>query len=195
MKIDEPVTEEKKVTEVKPPEIKTETKTEAPPVVETKKDEIEDAFSNFMQSKTKHEAPVQEEKHELENDDIDIGTQFKTRLFVGLFFLVLDGFHAFLYSQLSKYKITKEEMEMNAKDQEALEMYFQSPKVVAFINKLPEWIIGIAHTEYIYWHKFKSIVRTHEAKELKEAERKKALPKIKKKKTRKKKTETGERKS
>jgi hypothetical protein len=138
---------------------------------ETKKEEMDfdEDFDKFISSTSSHDIPEEEDtpgEFIPDKDNRDAGEEFKLRIFIGLFFMLIDGFHAFAFSMFSKHKITSEEIGLDADDQEGLEIYFKgSQKIMNFINKLSPEIMGLIHMEWLYFNKFKEIVKRKELEE------------------------------
>jgi len=141
-------------------------------------EDIDAAFKEFINTKSDH---TFEETHEETNtssgggepipereqqtETFDLAADFKLKLFLNLFFLLLDGVHAFVYNMFSKYKIKREDIALEDGDKEGLEVYFRTPRIMGLINKLPPEIIGLVHIEYLYFEKFKDFKKEQEEKE------------------------------
>jgi len=151
------------------------------PISKEQENDFENAFDEFARTSSQH--TVSKEKSNSENSDnnsfaddveLDIVDQFKIKMFLGLAFILVDGLHEFLYSMVTKYKIKKGSMSLDEEDQQTLEVYFQSKKMVELINKIPTQVIGIVHMEYIYYQKFKEL-REDNLLELKDKHKKKKV--------------------
>lgn len=139
-------------------ETKTESKTDDP-LYDLDKD-----FEQFQSSKSEHEIEKQPEAQTNQDEfiptEINMVESFKLQMFLGLFFLMLDGMHVFMYRFISKLDIKKDDIALDESDQESLAVYFQTPRVLALINKLPSELIGLVHIEYLYWQKFEEVKKT-----------------------------------
>jgi hypothetical protein len=136
--------------------------------------ELKDAFAEFKDTTSKHSfepekketTNTEENKQQQETtytngeNNLSFAEDFKVTMFIGFFFMFLDGIHGFAYSFISKYKFDKKELAFDAEDKEAVEMYFKTPRVAKILDKLPTELIGFAHIEYIYFCKFQDMIDT-----------------------------------
>lgn len=154
-------------------------------------DELEDDFEKFVNGNSEHTID-KENKSEtttidfLPNaDEFNMVEDFKVQIFAGIFFSLLDELHFFIYKFMSKHDLKKEDLSLDEDDQEGLQMYFKTKRVLDLINKLPVELIGFIHVEWIYYQKFRDATNNKKDSEqekklilLKEfEERKKAAPK------------------
>lgn len=124
-----------------------------------KEPDINKDFDDFVNSTSQHEFPDKEEnKEEQAKQEEDISSamvdNFKLQMFTGLLFLLLDGVHSFLFRFVSKYDVKSKDIAFDEADKEAVQIYFNTPRVMNFINKMPAELIGFMHVEYIYYQKF-----------------------------------------
>lgn len=135
--------------------------------------ELKDAFADFKQTTSQHSfepepktetnntegnAPSAEPTYTNNENNLSFAEDFKVTMFIGFFFMFLDGIHGFIYSFISKYHFDKKELAFNAEDKEAVEVYFKTPRVAKLLDKLPTELIGFAHIEYIYFCKFQDMI-------------------------------------
>jgi hypothetical protein len=144
-------------------------------------DELERDLANFRESETTHDVEQEPEEQEEPEDfmpdesDLNAVEEFKVQMFLGFCFTLLDGFHVWVYKYISKYEITDDQMSLTETEQNALMNYFKTKRVLEIINKIPPEFIGIIHMEYMYYRRYRQIVKQKEEEEVKEAENKKQL--------------------
>lgn len=127
----------------------------------TQESDIDRDFEDFKNSSSEHEFPEQEEnkpKEEPTTTSFDMVDNFKLRMFLGLFFLLLDSVHSFIFRFVTKYDVRKADIAFDEDDKEAVMVYFNSPRVMAFINQMPAELIGFMHVEYIYITKLQEAI-------------------------------------
>lgn len=134
--------------------------------------DLKDAFAEFKETSSQHsfEPETKENTNSAENtqqeqpqytqqeNNLSFAEDFKVTMFIGFFFMFLDGIHGFAYSFISKYKFDKKELAFDSEDKEAVEVYFKTPRVAKILDKLPTELIGFAHIEYIYFCKFQDMI-------------------------------------
>lgn len=81
----------------------------------------------------------------------------KAKFFVGMFTYLLAGANTFLLNMIMGYEVPVEQMEMNEAEKISVSHYMKSPEIMAWLNKLPPWLIGIMHVEYIFIRKFNAV--------------------------------------
>lgn len=134
-----------------------------------KEPDIDKDFQDFVNSTSQHEFPDKEEsKQEQAKQDEDISSSmvdnFKLQMFTGLLFLLLDGVHGFIFRFVSKYDVKAKDIAFDEDDKEAVQVYFNTPRVMSFINKMPAELIGFMHVEYIYYQKFAELKEENKLK-------------------------------
>lgn len=165
--------------------------------IEGEEPSIDADFESFVNSTSEHEF-TEEEKATSTETNADSSSKmvddFKLRMFMGFFFLLLDGVHGFIFRFVSKYDVKAKDIAFDDDDKEAIGVYFNTPRIMAFINQMPSELIGFMHIEYIYYSKFqeliednklqkkkyKKLVEVEEEEESEEEETKEAPPKKKK---------------
>lgn len=168
---------------IEEPKIETapEEKKDIPPV-----DDLQNDFEEFKKSTSEHKAePVTEENTEntehktttVTNKSNEVFDNMKLKMFMGLFFALIDGVHLIVYRFISKYELTKEDLALDETDHEGLQMYFQTPRIMNFINSIPVEIMGFIHLEWLYLQKYQDVVKV---KEEEEAQRQKKIAILKK---------------
>ncbi len=136
-------------------------------------DELENDFANFRKTKSTHEIP-KEEKPEASNDfipdNVTDADDFKIKMFTGIFFMIVDELHVFLYNFFSKHKLTRDDIGLDEDDRDGLNIYFKTKKVMDFINRLSPEVMGLIHMEWLYYNKFKEFTDRKKLEEKKEEE-------------------------
>ncbi len=82
---------------------------------------------------------------------------FKLKMFFGFFCYFVSGAHAFIFNMMSKYEISVEDMKLSQFERNSLEPYLKSPEILAWINKIPSWMIFLIHTEFMMFQKFNRV--------------------------------------
>ena len=147
-------------------EIENETEEVEKIIFETEEENLEDDFEKFEKS-TSENNPEEEEEEDIFEKNISDNDSLKLKIFLSLFFSLLDGFHTFVYGMISKYKLTKEDIGLDDDDREELEVHFRTQRVMTVINKIPTELMGLIHMEYMYFTKFQEFnAKMKEAEEV-----------------------------
>lgn len=101
-----------------------------------------------------------------------ISDMVKIKMFLGFACFLLSGLNMFLFNILSKTKVELSDMTLDADEKESIEPYLNDPRIVEMINKLPSWVIAVAHIEIIMYDKFTDGVKRIKAEEKKKEEEK-----------------------
>lgn len=87
----------------------------------------------------------------------DLGTTIKMRMLVGLCCMLLAGFNTFLFNKMKGTAVPFKEMELDEDERESLLPYLDDPRIIEFINKIPSWLIGLIHVEYMFYKKHSDV--------------------------------------
>jgi hypothetical protein len=83
--------------------------------------------------------------------------KMKVKIFLGFFCMILSGINTFLFNFMFKKKVSFNDMILDEKEREQLAIYMDIPEIVKIIHSIPEWIIAVAHVEYLFYAKFNSL--------------------------------------
>lgn len=146
-------------------------------------DELDADFEDFKKTVSEHKVVPEEETDErsVTNKGDEVFENIKLKIFMGLFFTLIDGVHLIIYKFISKYELEKEDLALDDTDKEGMQMYFQTPKIMNFINSIPVEIMGFIHLEWMYLQKYQDVVKVKEEEELARQKKIAILTKIKNK--------------
>lgn len=125
---------------------------------------LEEDFKNFEKSTSEYKAMGEENsttniKGKAVNTLITTEQKVKIKLFLGFACFLLSGFNTFLFNMVFKDKVALDEMLLSDTEKEELQEYLNTPEVIAFIEKIPPYVIAIAHIEYMFYLKYRSAVK------------------------------------
>lgn len=130
-------------------------------------DELNEAFKVFNEKTSKLKPDFSSASATPQNSDspsvspdpvmTDFAFEIKMKMFLGALCYVLSGLHVVLFNLLTKKQITFEDMQLNETEQASIRIYLNSPKVLELINKIPGWVWGIIHVEFIFLGKLKKV--------------------------------------
>lgn len=83
--------------------------------------------------------------------------QLKIKLFAGFALYMIAGLNTFIFNKVSKTDVPLDEMLLEDSEEEALLPYLNSVEVLTWIDKLPIWVVGFLHMEYMFYIKFNSV--------------------------------------
>ena len=145
--------------------------------------ELEDRFKNFDSTSAEFEPEENEntfsEGEKRENaphvNEPRIPTaeeQLKIKMFLGFCSFLLVGFNTFLLNFLRKSSVPFDKMILT--DDELLQFtpYVSGEQMLNFLNKIPAWLIGIAHFEYLMFSKHSLHVQDYKKVETKPTKKK-----------------------
>jgi len=126
-------------------------------------DDLNEAFNEFEKT-TSGFTPEQEAEEttteetttgEAKTEPVELTFEQKTKLkmFVGFACFVLSGLNMFLLNKVRKSNVPFKKMILEEHERDSIMPYMESPEIIAFIDKLPTWLIAVAHIEYIYIQK------------------------------------------
>ena len=99
----------------------------------------------------------------------DLSYQVKVHFFVGIFLTLVSGVHVIVVNLFAKMDLTLEDLRFEDHEKAALTPYFNSPKIVELLNKLPDWVLLVAQMEFFMVNKISRVVKQKkEQKRLKE---------------------------
>lgn len=84
--------------------------------------------------------------------------QMKIKMFLGFCSFLLVGFNTWLLNYLRKTKVPTDKMQLSETELASFEPYFSGEEVLKILNKIPGWMIGIAHFEYMMFTKHRQFV-------------------------------------
>lgn len=136
--------------------------------IEEKEDKsLEDAFAEFESESTEFSPP--ESGEDTPNDGTELkdlkheqSNLFKIQMFMNFASFLLVGFNTVVLNVIFKKDISTEEMAMNQRDKDAISPYLNSPEVIQMLSKIPSWVWGIVHVEWIFISKYRHAVKMKE---------------------------------
>ncbi len=88
-----------------------------------------------------------------EKEEDPIVKQLKLKMLVGLVCTVLVGVNNKLLNIIKGSNVPFKEMELDETEKESLIPYLDSPEILAFLDKIPAWLMGVIHFEYMMFQK------------------------------------------
>lgn len=113
--------------------------------------------SKFNPDDTGTQIPGEEKKPGEVAPPISVEQQMKLRMFLGFMCFLLSAANTFIFNMLFKADVPVKEMLLDEDEQRQIEPYLNSPQILAFIDKLPGWVIAVAHVEYMMYDKFMDV--------------------------------------
>ncbi len=83
--------------------------------------------------------------------------KIKIKMFLGFVCFLLSAGNTFIFNLIFKSEVPLKEMLLDDEEKAQVEPYLNSPQILAFIDRLPGWIIGVAHIEYMMYEKFADV--------------------------------------
>lgn len=77
----------------------------------------------------------------------------KIKMVLGFACMLLSGLNTFLLNKIKKTKVPFDKMILSDEEQATLEPYLNSADVLNMIDKIPTWLLGILHIEYLFYTK------------------------------------------
>lgn len=122
---------------------------------DSQNDSLEDRFEQFSKQTAEFTPEQPNEGTVIPNEQVGgevsesqenaVTRGIKIKMFVGFACFVLSGFGTWLLNMLKGTKVPLEKMYFTKEEKESLEPYMDDPKVLAFIDKLPTWLIAVGH--------------------------------------------------
>lgn len=114
---------------------------------------MEKTSSEFDPENTEEQIPTDDKKDDKLND-FEIA---RIRIFIGFACYFMSGFHTILFNKLRHFAVPSKEMQFGDDEKEALMVYLQNRQVLELIDKVPTWVIGLVHMEYIMITKYNAV--------------------------------------
>lgn len=89
---------------------------------------------------------------------------FKIKMFLGFVCFLLSVLNRFILNYLKKTNVPLSKMLLDDEEKEVLEVYLDSPEILAIIDKIPGWAIGAAHVEYMFISKHSLVADSYKLK-------------------------------
>lgn len=141
--------------------IEQETNTETvSPEIKPEGESLESAFSEFEKGTSTFTVPKEDSGTTKSisptgtPESNALADQLKIKMFLGFACFMLAGFNMFIFNMLSKHKVEMSDMRLDEAEKEEVAIYLNSPEILELINKLPVWIIGVAHVEMMFYSKW-----------------------------------------
>lgn len=143
----------------------TEIKLKEPIKVENLTSDLESDFKDFEKSVAEFQPETENENNVSDitpqKVEVTLEQKIKIKMFVGFCCFLLTGLNVFIFNKIRSTKVPYEKMILNSAEIESLTPYMESTEVLNFIDKLPTWLIGVLHVEYMYFQKHAEFVEEY----------------------------------
>lgn len=90
-----------------------------------------------------------------------IEEQAKVKMFLGLCSYFLVGFNTFLLNFLRKSNVPFDKLKLTEDEIAEFEPYVSGPEILKILSKVPAWLIGVVHFEYMMFTKHSMYVEEY----------------------------------
>lgn len=157
-------------------EISETVKTNEELIIEIKQPEkiasgIMDDFSKFEKDSAEF-TPENEESAAIENEEVKEdkkeerrafteNDKTKLRMFLGFACFFLSGINAFILNKIKGTEVPSKELDLDDDERETLLPYLEDPKVMAFLDKINGFYLGVIQLEYMMIKKHSAVAKDY----------------------------------
>lgn len=126
-------------------------------------DDIDSAFKDFEKTVSTFTPNGDDNSTEAgeqttaDNAAKEIERGIKVKMFTGFICFLLSGFNVFILNMIKKTKVPMDKMLLSESERVSIEPYMNSNEIIQFIDKMPTWLIGIIHIEYMFIQKHSAV--------------------------------------